>query len=235
MEQYITYIKKFQIAILILVASIAGCAFLVMKTVPEFQKVADIQANYKQQTDALADAERQLSDLNDTLAKEKADDEKVVKAFFKPANYNVDNDTAISEEFNEILQLLRENKIKTRVLKFDPDPKDDNFVMHLASKYYVSRMSAEMIATYTDFENFLRDLYKHEHFLEISQIEIKPYERNKRILLISLQIKLYAQKDGASAQSTPASQVENTQQTSDAGSQSTSQPPSFGDNVVAPE
>lgn len=228
-----TYIKKFQIALLILVIAIVGCVFLVLNTIPEFQKVVGIQSNYKQQSEALANVERQLADLNDTLAREKADDEKVEKAFFKPTSFSVDNDTAISEEFNEILQLLRENKIKTRVLKFDPDPKDDNFVIHLSNKYYVSRMNAEMIATYTNFENFLRDLYKHEHFLEISQIEIKPYERNKRILLISLQIKLYAQKDEASASAETKPAEEAPAQPS--GEESVAQPPSLGDNVAAPQ
>lgn len=234
MEQYITYIKKFQIAVIILVAAILGCIFLVMHTIPEFQKVSDIQTNYKQQTDTLADLERQLADLNDTLSKEKADDENVLKAFFKPTSFSVDNDSAISEEFNEILELLRENKVKTRVLKFEPDPKDDNFVSHLPNKYYVSRMSAEMIANYTDFENFLRDLYKHEHFLEISQIEIKPYEKNKRILLINLQIKLYAQKDENSAPVSQPVQQENSTPQPAPNNGATDQPPSLGDNISAP-
>ena len=61
-----------------------------------------------------------------------------------------------------------------------------------------------MIATYSNFANFLRELYKHEHFLEISKIEIAPYEKNKRILLVNLQIKLYAQKDPSSVEEAPA-------------------------------
>ena len=234
MEQYMTYIKKFKIAIIILVAAIAGCVLLIMHTAPEFQKVSSIQEDYKKQTDTLADIERQLADLNDTLSKEKADDDNVLKAFFKPTSFSVDNDSAISEEFNEILELLRENKIKTRTLKFDPDPKDDSFVAHLPNKYYVSRMSAEMIATYTNFENFLRDLYKHEHFLEISQIEIKPYQRNKRILLVNLQIKLYAQKDGSSAPVSQSAPAETDTPQPASNNESVAQPPSLGDNVAAP-
>jgi hypothetical protein len=60
-----------------------------------------------------------------------------------------------------------------------------------------------LIGTYTEFENFLRELFKHEHFLEISSIEIKPYQKNKRILLISMQVKLYAQRDPSSIVETP--------------------------------
>ena len=60
-----------------------------------------------------------------------------------------------------------------------------------------------MIADYKHFQAFLRDLYKHEHFLEISNIEIVPYEKDKKILLIKSQIKLYSQKSEADA-ATPA-------------------------------
>jgi len=204
MGETVTYLKKFKIAIFIVVVAIAAVVLLIKQTIPEFQKIKNLQDTYKTQTDALADTERKLTDLNETVEKERAEDKKIIKAFFKPTDTNVDTETAITEEFNEILQILRENKIKTRSLRFDPDPSDDTFVQHASERYFVSRMDAEMIATYSDFESFLRDLYKHEHFLDISKIKIVPYQKNKRILLIDIQIKLYAEK-GEGSISTPTS------------------------------
>lgn len=195
MEEYLTYLKKFQIAVAIIILSLVVVGFLISKTIPKFQDIKAVQDNYTSKMKSLSDTERRLADLKDTIAKEKAEEEQAVKGFYKPMNKGVDTDTAISEEFNEILQLLRENKVKTRTLDFQPDPQDDNFVKHVHDKYYVSLMKADMIATYSNFENFLRDLYKHEHFLEISRIEVTPYSKNKRILLVNLQVKLYAQKD----------------------------------------
>ena len=40
--------------------------------------------------------------------------------------------------------------------------------------------------------NFAKKLFNNE---KVVSIEITPYEKNKRILLINLQLKLYAQKD----------------------------------------
>ena len=51
-----------------------------------------------------------------------------------------------------------------------------------------------MIGTYKDFEGFLKELYKHEHFLDMASMEIVPYSRDKKILIINFQLKLYAQK-----------------------------------------
>ena len=195
MEKYNIYFKKFQIAILILAAAVFAIIFLIYKTVPEVQKIIDIQEQQKTQSTALADAERKLAGLRADTERRKIENENLPKQFFKPVNMGLDTEAAISEEFGEILQLIRENKIKTRSIVYEYDPKDDNFVKNVPEKYQVCRITAEMIANYGNFENFLRDLYKHEHYLEIEKIEVLPYEKNKKILLINLKLKLYAQRD----------------------------------------
>ena len=52
----------------------------------------------------------------------------------------------------------------------------------------------EMIGNYSNYDNFLKEMYKHEHFLDIQSAEIVPYKKNKRILLINFKVKLYAKK-----------------------------------------
>lgn len=204
MDKYTIYLKKFQIAVGIFVLSLIVFIFLVMKVVPEAQRISQIQTDYKAQSSALADSERKLQDLKDAAKRKEAENENIQKIFFKPISEGLDTEAAISDEFGEILQIVRENKIKMRSVKYDYDPQDDNFVKNAGNRYQVCRVTAEMIASYSNFANFLRELYKHEHFLEISKIEIAPYEKNKRILLISLQIKLYAQRDPSTVVETPA-------------------------------
>ena len=199
MEKYNVYLKKFQIAIAILAVTLLACIGMLAKTSPEVSKILEIQENYKTQTSSLADAERKLEELKKDAERKEAEDENVLKMFFKPISDGLDTEAAISDEFGEILQIMRDNKIKARSVKYDYDPQDDNFVKNAGNKYHVCRVTAEMIANYANFAGFLRELYKHEHFLDITSIEILPYQKNKRILLINLQFKLYAQKDAATA------------------------------------
>lgn len=199
MEKYSVYIKKFQIAIAILVFAIIAAIAMIVKTVPEVQKIIQIQEDYKAKTASLADAERKLADLKAEALRKEAEDENVAKIFFKPITEGLDTEAAISDEFAEILQIMRNNKIKVRSVNYDYDPKDDNFVKNIPYKYHVCRITAEMIANYGSLASFLREVYKHEHFLDMSKIEIVPYDKNKKILLVSLEIKLYAQKDAATA------------------------------------
>ena len=80
-------------------------------------------------------------------------------------------------------------------------------------------------------------MYKHEHFLEISKVEILPYEKNKRILLINLQLKLYAQKAGSPiAQEAPQPPAEPQQaQPSEAQNNSPEAPAVQTEGAVSPE
>lgn len=195
MEKYNIYFTKFKVAIGILAGILVISIFILSKVIPQFQNIKSIQENYKMTSATLVDSERRLADLK--ASKEKADESEsnLLKAFFRPISGGVDTESVISDEFGEILQIMRENKIKARAFQYEYDPKDDNFVKFVGHKYHVCRVSADMVANYTQFENFLRDLFKHEHFLEISTIEITPYKKNKRILLINLKFKLYAQRD----------------------------------------
>ena len=193
MEKFDIYLKKFKVAIGILLIALIVCIVLLAKTIPEVQKILECERATKDASKSLVDSERKLENLK-AASEKKPEETALAKEFFKPMNTGLDTESAIADEFSEILQIMRENKVKARAIKYDYDPQDDNFVKNVPDKYHVCKVSMEMIATYSEFEKFIRDLFKHEHFLEISKIEITPYQKNKRILLISTQIKLYAQK-----------------------------------------
>ena len=61
----------------------------------------------------------------------------------------------------------------------------------------------KIIGSYTDFENFLTDLYKYPYLVSISSYDIVPYYKDKNVLLIKLGVKVYMQGDGTS-QPTPS-------------------------------
>ena len=204
MDKFNIYLKKFKIAIGILAAVLIISIIIIAKLVPVFQNISNIQKEHSATSKSLVDAERRLAELKKSQQEEMKEERSYSKAFFRPISGGFDTESAVSEEFGEILQIMRENKIKARTFKYDYDPQDDNFVKNMGNKFHVCRISADLIASYSQFENFLKDLFKHEHFLEISKIEIVPYQKNKRILLVNLQIKLYAQKDPSQLVESPA-------------------------------
>ena len=189
------YIKKFKVALGIVAATLIVCILMLIKTIPSIQSYFSLGSSYKAQVELLKDTERKLDNVKENIKRDKGNETQISKVFFKPIGSGLNSEDAISEEFSEILQVMRDNKVKARSIQYDYDPADDNFVKNAGNKYHVCRITASMVANYSNFEGFLRDLFKHEHFLEISKMEIVPYEKDKRILLIDLQIKLYAQKN----------------------------------------
>lgn len=188
------YIKKFKIALLILCLAIAGFIFLLTKVVPIIQEIISNNSSYSTQVKSLEDKKRSLSTLQQAANKKNKEIDILTKQFYKPIGNGSDTEEVVGEEFQEILALMRANLIKARSINYEYDPEDDSFVAYAADKYHVCRLTLELVTDYKSFERFLQDLYKHEHFLDIDKIEITPYQKNKKILLVNMSIKLYAQK-----------------------------------------
>ena len=188
------FVQKFKTLILMWVVSILAIGFLISKIVPTFNKISQIKKDIVTGTTNLEDKKRTLETIKKKL-KEAEKNTEAPKAFFKPIEKGLDTETVIADEFSEILVLIRGNSIKTRSINYTYDPQDDNFVKNMANKYNVAKLDIEMIGTYKDFERFLKELYRHEHFLDIVSMEIVPYQKNKKILIISFQLKLYAEKN----------------------------------------
>ncbi len=194
MQEIEVYFRKFKSIILILVLTLVVFGYIISRTVPVVTDIFKISKEYKTAVTSLADKERTLKNLKEKTAKAEAESQNAVKAFYKPIEQGMDTESVIANEFAEILALIRGNSIKTRSIKYEYDPKDDNFVKNVPDKYHVAKLDIEMIGTYKDFEGFLKELYKHEHFLDMASVEIIPYEKDRKILIIKFQLKLYAQK-----------------------------------------
>ena len=160
---------------------------------PTVQNIMDLNEQYAAQTLVLADKQRELDDLK-IAVKQQEDMSGIEKQMFEPAEAGLDAEGVIAGEFSEILEIIRANTVKMRSIDYSYDPADDKFVQGAPGKFNVAQLNMELISNYKNFENFLKDLYKHEHFLDICKVEVEPYEKDKSVLLINFAIKLYAKK-----------------------------------------
>ena len=185
---------KFKSAFLIIGVGLIVTIVIMTKVFPQVMKIPQLSKDIKSQLQQLDDDKRRLADEKKKLEEPavKEEDNQLYKAFFESSNAGLSSEAVLGLEFEEILQEMRKNKIKARSIKYDYNPQEDSFVSGGGGQFQVCKVSMEMIGKYTDFRSFLRDLYAHQHFLEISKVEIAPYTKDKRILLINLQIKIYA-------------------------------------------
>lgn len=191
-EEIKEILTKLKDAVAILVLSILVVVFFVTnKIVPTVQNIMEMNDQYAAQTLVLADKQRELDQLK-AEAKKQEDMSGIEKTFFQSDEVGLDAEGLIAGEFEEILKIIRANTIKMLAINYTYDPKDDKFVQGVPGKYSVALLDMELISNYKNFETFLKALYQHEHFLDISKVEVEPYEKNKSILMIKFALKLYA-------------------------------------------
>lgn len=198
------YLDMFKIALIIFVVAIVASIGLLAKIVPETLKYVNNKSNLEQTQKELTQKESDLSTAKANKAKQeqRAKNQTEVKAFFKNIK-NVGNSTSdiLAGETQEINDLIKYYGLKVYKVDYKYDPEDDIFYKEKKDVYSVCNMNLELFGSYMKFQSFLKDLYKHEHFLNIQGIEINPYKKDKSILHIKLNLSLYAEKDPNAGQS----------------------------------
>lgn len=188
-------LKLFQNAILLLILTVVSSIYLIVMFIyPKASTISSLSADYKAALEKQATMEQKYDAIKASLMQATNVELTGSKAMYKPMETGLDAESIVAGQFNEILELLRANSIKARSVDYNYNPAEDAFVKGAGAKISACHLDLQLIATYKNFENFLRDLYKHEHFLDIAKIEILPYQKDKTILLINCKILLYAQK-----------------------------------------
>ena len=194
MDKLKSFINNFKSVVIVLIAGIIIFGVILSRVVPIVQNIMKVDADYKSAVSSLEDKQRTFESLQAKSQGTKKEQSVQLKNFYKPIEQGLDSEGVISGAFTHILEIMNDYSIKARSIQYEYQPQDDNFVKNAGDKYNVATLNAEMVGSYKNFESFLKELYKHEHFLNIASVEVVPYPKDKKILVIKTKIRLYAQK-----------------------------------------
>lgn len=188
-------LQKYKESLMYLAGIIVVAVFLFQKIQPEFTRTIDLYKQVGQQKDVAAGISKQLS-----VAKEKVERKKkmrllddMTKKVYSPAEgVSLDADSAFSVLLDDIIEISRKNHIKTHSIQSTLNPSEDVFVKGDKEHFSAYQLDMKIVSDYSDFEGFIRDLYAYNYLININNIEIYPYQKNKRILLINLTLTLYS-------------------------------------------
>lgn len=188
-------LQKYKESLMYLAGIIVVAVFLFQKIQPEFTRTIDLYKQVGQQKDVAAGISKQLS-----IAKEKVERKKkmrllddMTKKVYSPAEgVSLDADSAFSVLLDDIIEISRKNHIKTHSIQSTLNPSEDVFVKGDKEHFSAYQLDMKIVSDYSDFEGFIRDLYAYNYLININNIEIYPYQKNKRILLINLTLTLYS-------------------------------------------
>lgn len=189
-------LEKYKEALMYLVLIIIIAVFCFKQIQPKVMATISIFGQVKEQANAAEQISQQLS-----IAKQKAERKKklrmlddMTKKIYQPNGAATDSESTFALLLDDVIEITRKNHIKTHSIQSTLDPEDDPFIKGDKAHFSANKLDMKMISDYTDFKGFLEDLYKYPYLLNVNSIEVFPYSKNKRILLINLTITLYSNK-----------------------------------------
>lgn len=188
--------QKYKEAILYIILFVLVLIFLLVKLKPQLFQVYDLEKSIGAKSTEIVDLERKLEALKAAEA-QKMNLAGLNKTIYKPGEESVDAEASFTIIFDDIIQMAKYNGIKIYSIEYAYNPTDDEFVKSASDKYNVCQLKMQVIADYADLENFVKEIYKYPYLINIEKIELTPYQKNKKILISNVQLKLYSSKSKA--------------------------------------
>lgn len=169
--------------------------FLMSKIVPKAIDTVKLNLSIKEKISQLQGLEQEVKQFEEyeRLKKETATKLKNIYSPPEPAD-TIENSFAIM--LDDIINMTKYNNIKVFSIQYTYNPQDEEFVTKTGGMYDGCRIDFELISDYKNFQAFLVDLVKYPYYLKINNFKIIPYQKDKKILLIQLQLTLFVERKG---------------------------------------
>jgi len=115
-----------------------------------------------------------------------------MKKVYSPVESDLGNDTLFFTLYNDVIEMVHANSVKIRSIDYIHNPESDAFVAHGEDKYFVCDVNMELVSNYTNLGKLIQDIYQYPYYIKINKITVNPYERDKKILITNMSLRLYA-------------------------------------------
>jgi len=114
------------------------------------------------------------------------------KKIYSPIESDLGNDTLFFTLYNDVIEMVHSNSIKIKSINYTYNPQSDQFVKFGKDIYFVCDINMELVSNYKNLGKLVQDLYQYPYYIKINQLEVKPYPKDKKVLISNLSLRLYA-------------------------------------------
>lgn len=184
--------KRYTGVIVFFIAVVVMINIAIQIVVPQYndwtglrQKVVDVTNQLDQKRKAKMNIVKKLKKLHDSVMSSQ-------KKIYSPVESNLGDDTLFFTLYSDLIEMVRANTIKIKSIDYKYNPAGDNFVNQKGSMYFVCDVNMEVISNYVNLGKLIQDIYQYPYYIRINRIDVIPYEKDKKILLTNISIRLYA-------------------------------------------
>lgn len=188
MEKYRRYYGVFA-----LVIAIAVFVFISYKIiVPGIEEIKSSNAKIEKSGKELASLETKLKIVQSKIQKIKSSIMTSQKKIYYPLEADLGNDTLFFTLYSDIVEMVHANSVKIKSIDYTPNPESDAFVKFGKDIYFVCDVNMELVSNYINLGKLIQDVYQYPYYIKINNLSVKPYEKDKKVLLSTLSLRLYA-------------------------------------------
>ena len=159
---------------------------------PKIEKLTKISSTIKKKEGLFTKRQQELKVVKTKIKKIKDSISGSHKKIYSPIESDIGNDTLFFTLYNDVLEMVHANSIKIKALDYVYNPNTDAFVEFGKDVYFVCDINMELVSNYVDLGKLLQDVYQYPYYIKINELNVKPYSKDKKILLSNLSLRLYA-------------------------------------------
>lgn len=162
-------------------------------TIPLFQPAYDAYVKDKDSAASVVEATQKLENLK----AQKAQNATVVsklpreKNIYEAQGLSFGADASFAPLFEIVIDTARNSGIRIRSIDYNYAPSDDPIFTSKLSGYNVCELNIVAVGTYSQFQNFYKNIMREPYLTYLAEIEIKPWVENKSVLITGIKLRLY--------------------------------------------
>lgn len=175
------------------IAVILALVFVGMNILPpQIEALKTAKEEVENQTTILEGKAKQKQIVQNKIKQMSDASQRTQKKIFSPIENDLGNDSLFFALYNDVIEMIHSNSIKIKKMDYDYNPDDDVFVQHGKDTYFVCDINLELVSNYVNLGKLIQNIYQYPYYIRINSVEVKPFKKDKRILITNLSLRLYA-------------------------------------------
>ena len=160
--------------------------------VPKYEKLQKSQKALTKKEKELREKNEQLTIVKNKIKKIKDSIVGSQKRIYFPIESDLGNDTLFFTLYNDVIEMVHANSVKIKSINYNYNPETDAFVKFGKDVYFVCDINMEVVSNYVNLGKLIQDIYQYPYYIKINELEVKPYQSDKKVLVSNLSLRLYA-------------------------------------------
>lgn len=165
--------------------------------VPKINAAVSVYQEVKAKAQTVEQTKQQIAELKNKKERYEKEERVTTKPVYKNELATSDQMSSFGVMFEDVIQSAKYNGLKLRSISYDTAPAQDVIQTNMSGDYNVCAISMELIGNYMQFRSYFQDIYNYPYLINLDKISIKPYEKNKKILIANISVILYSTKNEA--------------------------------------